>query len=50
MTIWHWLAGLVVIILLCGTKDAVRGGILILLVTFFVARLLYVWATSGGTP
>lgn len=50
MTIWHWLAGLVVIILLCGTKGAVRGGILILLVTFFVARLLYVWATSGGTP
>ena len=46
LTTWHWLAGLAVLILLCGTKGAVRGGILILLLTLFVARLLYLWATT----
>lgn len=41
LTIWHLLAGLAVLALLCGTRGAVRGGILVLLVTFFVARLVY---------
>lgn len=50
MTVWHWLAGLVVIILLVSTKGVVRGGIMILLVTFFVARLAYVALTRGQLP
>lgn len=45
MSIWHWVAGIGVIILLTGTKGAVRGGIMVLLVTFFVARLAYLALT-----
>ena len=45
LTVWHWLAGLVVLILLCSTKGQVRGGIMILLLTFFVARLIYLGVT-----
>lgn len=47
MTIWHWLAGLAVLILLTRTRGAARGGIVILLVTFGVARVLYLLATTG---
>lgn len=48
LTIWHWIAGAALLLLLCGTKGAVRGGILILAITFFAARVLYLWATSGS--
>lgn len=50
VTVWHWLAGLGVVVLLCGTKGAVRGGILVLLLTFFVARLLYLWVVGEQWP
>lgn len=50
MTIWHWLAGLVVIILLTATTGAKRGGIIVLLLTFAVARIVYVVLTSGQLP
>jgi hypothetical protein len=48
LTFWHWVAAGVLLLLLCGTRGAVRGGILILAVTFFTARVLYLWATSGN--
>lgn len=48
MTIWHVLAAVVVIALFCGTKGAVRGGIVMLVFTFFMARTVYLWATSGS--
>lgn len=50
MTIWHWVAGLVVLVLLTGTKGAVRGGIVVLLVTFAVARVAYVVINTGQLP
>lgn len=45
MSIWHWVAGIGVIIMLTGTKGAVRGGIVVLLVTLLVARLAYLVLT-----
>lgn len=45
LSVWHWVAAGVLLALLCGTRGAVRGGILILAVTFAVARLLYLWVT-----
>lgn len=48
MTIWHWIAALAVVVLFCATKGAVRGGIVILTMTFFTARILYLWVTSGS--
>jgi hypothetical protein len=50
VSIWHWVAGIGVIILLTATKGAVRGGIMILLITFFVARLAYVLLTRETLP
>ena len=47
MTIWHWLAALVVVILFCGTRGAARGGIVILTLVFFVGRVVYLWSISG---
>lgn len=45
MSLWHWVGGAVALLLLCGTRGAVRGGIIILLLTLLTARLLYVWVT-----
>lgn len=50
LSVWHWVAGLAVIILLCGTKGKVRGGIVVLLLTFFVARVAYLWVTKERLP
>lgn len=50
LSIWHWLAGLLVLILLVKTKGSVRGGILVLLLTFAVARVAYVIVTQGQLP
>lgn len=50
MSVWHWVAGIGVIILLTATKGAVRGGIVILLITFAAARIAYVVATTGQLP
>lgn len=45
LSIWHWVAGIGVLALLCGVKKEARGGIIILLLTFFVGRLLYLAVT-----
>lgn len=46
LSVWHWVAGLGVLALLCATRGAVRGGILVLLLTFLVARLVYLAVTT----
>lgn len=50
MTVWHWIAALVILILLCGTRNSVRGGILVLLLTFFIARVAYLYVTKEMLP
>lgn len=51
MSIWLWVAGIGAIILLTGTRGgAVRGGIVILLLTLLVARVAYVLLTRETLP
>jgi uncharacterized MAPEG superfamily protein len=46
LSVWHWVAAVGLLALLCGTKGAVRGGVVVLAVTFFAARLLYLAVTT----
>lgn len=50
MTIWHWLAAIALVIVFTRTKGAVRGGLVILTITFFVARVAYLWLTKERLP
>jgi hypothetical protein len=46
VSLWTWIAGIGVIILLAGTRGAVRGGIFILLLTLLVARVAYLYVNT----
>ena len=50
MSIWIWIGALILLVLLCGTRGKARGGIMVLALTFFVARVLYLWATKESLP
>ncbi len=47
MSVWTWLMGLLALVLLTGTKGAVRGGIVVLLLTLLTARVAYLWMSGG---
>lgn len=46
MSVWVWVAGLLALVILLRTKGTVRGGVMVILLTLLVARLLYVWLST----